>query len=119
MKSTRKLLHLAPVLAILLGGLPVFVRAEPEGFPTEKKVVASIRPTGRPKPAELPDLAKISFQAALKAALAAVPGRVIKAELEVEDGSLMYSFEIVTAAKIVTEVEIDAGDGTVLAIDHD
>jgi uncharacterized membrane protein YkoI len=39
--------------------------------------------------------------------------------LEVEDGSLQYSFAIVGADKKVTEVEIDAGDGKVLNIDQD
>jgi uncharacterized membrane protein YkoI len=43
-----------------------------------------------------------------------MPGTVLKAELEVEDGCLMYSFEIVGAGKKITEVEIDAGNGKVL-----
>ena len=86
----------------------------------EKKTpAASIRPAGKVAAADLPALAKISFDAALRAALVAVPGNVIKAELEVEDGNLMYSFEIVAANKKVTEVEIDAGDGKVLAVDSD
>lgn len=74
----------------------------------------SIHPQGQVKPADLPSLAKITFQDALDRALAKVPGRVIKAELEVEDGCLMYSFEIVGADKKITEVEIDAGNGKVL-----
>lgn len=74
----------------------------------------SIRPSGDIKPADLPALAKINFQQALNAALAKVPGNVIKAELEVEDGNLMYSFEIVGPNKKITEVEIDAGNGKVL-----
>jgi uncharacterized membrane protein YkoI len=86
----------------------------------EKSVsTGSIRPAGKVKDTELPALAKISFDDALKAARTAVPGNVIKAELEVEDGSLIYSFEIVGADKKVTEVEIDAGNGKVLAIDND
>ena len=85
----------------------------------EKKVVASIRPSGHPHPAELPALAKITFQQALDAALAAVPGNVIKAELEVEDANLMYSFEILNSKNKVLEVEIDAGDGKVLDVDAD
>ena len=85
----------------------------------EKKVIASIRPSGEVKPADLPALAKVSFEQALKAALAASAGSVIKAELEVEDGNLMYSFEIVGANKKVTEVEVDAGNGKVLDVDSD
>jgi uncharacterized membrane protein YkoI len=79
----------------------------------------SIRPKGDLKPAELAALAKISFSDALKAALAAAPGVVVKAELEVEDGNLQFAFEIVGADKKTTEVEIDAGNGQVLDIDKD
>jgi uncharacterized membrane protein YkoI len=87
----------------------------------EEKAAApgSIRPAGHVKPSELPALAKISFDDAMKAALAAAPGSIIKAELEVEDGNLMYSFEIVGAHKAITEVEIDAGNGKVLAMDKE
>jgi uncharacterized membrane protein YkoI len=79
----------------------------------------SICPEGKVREAELPALAKLSFDDALKAARTAVPGSVIKAELEVEDGNLQYSFEIVGADKKVTEVEIDAGNGKVLAVDQE
>jgi uncharacterized membrane protein YkoI len=85
----------------------------------EKKstAVASIRPTGKVQPADLPGLAKISMEVALKAALDAAPGKVIKAELEVEDGNLQYSFDVVGADGKIKEVEIDAGNGKVLDID--
>lgn len=86
---------------------------------TERKVVATIRPILGTKPVDLPALAKIPFEKALKTALNAMPGEIIKAELEIENGNLMYSFEIVTRQKVVMEVEIDAGDGKVLDIDHD
>ena len=85
----------------------------------EKKVVASVRPAAGLKSADLPALTKITFEQALKAALAAAPGSVLKAELEVEDGNLMYSFEILNAKKKVVEVEIDAGNGKVLDLDED
>jgi len=80
---------------------------------------SSIRADDKTKPAELPALAKIPFADALKTALAAVPGKLLKAELEVEDGGLQYSAEIVTPGKKITEVEIDAGNGRILAIDTD
>jgi len=90
---------------------PIFAKEE------KSSAAGSIQPAKGVKPADLPDLAKISFETALKAALAAVPGKVIKAELEVEDGSLLYSFEIVGADKSITEVEIDAENGKVLGTD--
>lgn len=98
--------------AALLGaatGTALFAAKEEKKAP-----VGSIRTAGTVAPADLPGLAKISFQQALTAALAKAPGSVIKAQLEVEDGNLMYSFEIVGANKKVTEVEIDAGNGKVL-----
>lgn len=79
----------------------------------------SIRVEHKVKAAALPALAKISFEQALKSALAAAPGSVIKAELEVEDGNLVYSFEVVGSDHSITEVEIDAGNGKVLATDKE
>ena len=89
---------------------------------TDKKSepIGSIRPTGRIEKADLPGLARISFGKALAAAEAAVPGgKVIKGELEVEDGNLMYSFDVVAPDKTILEAEIDAGDGKVLDVDKD
>jgi len=85
----------------------------------ETAVVGSIRPEGHPKPADLPALAKISLPYAMNIALTTVPGSVVSAELEVEDGNLQYSFDIVGADKSVTEVEIDAGNGKVLATEKE
>jgi uncharacterized membrane protein YkoI len=86
--------------------------------PGKPAAKGSIRPVGKVKPADCPALAKISFESALQAARARTPGSVIKAELEVEDGCLMYPFEIVGADKSITEVEIDAGNGRVLGTEN-
>ena len=113
-----KLIRLLSVIACagLFGLASSHAATPPKETPAPK---ASIRPQGEVKSTDLPALAKVSFQQALTAALAATPGSVIKAELEVEDGNLMYSFEIVGPDKKITEVEIDAGNGKVLAIDKD
>ena len=107
------------LVAALALGCATASFAGPDREKSEEKRPGSIQLAARPKPFELPALAKISFEQALKTALAAAPGKIVKAELEVEDGCLMYSFEIVTAPKTVTEVEIDAGTGAVLGVDHD
>ena len=46
---------------------------------------------------------------------------VKKSELEVEDGCLVYSFDIVVAgdSKGKHEIEVDAGNGRILKTDHD
>lgn len=113
-KSFRNLL-VASVIAVLSSGTAVLLSAKEE----MSAPIGSIRPAGQVAPANLPALAKISFQDALRAALAKAPGSVIKAELEVEDGNLMYSFEIVSADRKITEVEIDAGNGKVLNTENE
>ncbi len=54
-------------------------------------------------------------------ALAAVPGgRITEAEIEEENGRLIYSFELAVEGQDgVTDVEIDAITGEVLAADQD
>ncbi len=102
------------VLAVSALALQLFAAAAAAPAP-----IGSIRPAGKLKPADLPALTKISFADAAKAAVAAVPGSIIAGELEIEDGNLQYSFQVVGADKAVTEVEIDAGNGKVLATDKE
>lgn len=106
--TMKTLRCIAAVFALTLMSFIVSRAAE------EKPIAGSIQPQGEVKPANLPDLAKISFDAALKIARTTAPGSVIKAELEVERGTLMYSFQIVGKDKTITEIEIDAGNGKVL-----
>ena len=124
MKSPLRLVALTGLLAAtcslaVLHAIAAEKEKPPEAKHAEKKVGASIRPTGKLKPADLPALAKVTFEQALQAALAAVPGSALKGELEVEDGNLLYSFDILSAKKKVMEVEVDAGTGKVLDIDED
>ncbi|TAK32425.1 MAG: hypothetical protein EPO40_02575 [Myxococcaceae bacterium] len=66
--------------------------------------------------------ARISMADASSRALVAVPGVVVAQELEREHGRSMYSFEIRVSgspADEITEVNIDAGDGHVVAIEHE
>jgi uncharacterized membrane protein YkoI len=102
------------LLALCVAALAAAVVSHVSAAEEKMAPKGSIRPAGEVKPADLPALAKISFQQALTAALKASPGSIIQAELEVEDGNLMYSFRIVGADKKITEVEIDAGNGKVL-----
>ena len=111
MKSIRFLFALI-VLSPVVPGASLFAKEE-------VMTVGSVRPKGKVKAVDLPALAKISFEQALKAALGGAPGAVIKAELEIEDGNLVYSFEIVGSDKSITEVEIDAGTGKVLGKDKE
>jgi uncharacterized membrane protein YkoI len=64
-------------------------------------------------------LAKLTLQDAIAAAQAAVPGQVLSVGLEEEDGYLVYEVEIVEAQGAITEVLVDAGNGTVLQMEQD
>jgi hypothetical protein len=69
--------------------------------------------------AEFPDLAKIDFPQAVKAALKKVKGKILKAELENENGFLVYGFGVVTMDKSIVDVKVDAGSGAILTVDRD
>jgi len=60
--------------------------------------------------------AKVTMAAALQAALKAAPGTAIVAELENEDGKLIFSFDILPgpAATELKEVHVDAKTGLVI-----
>lgn len=75
----------------------------------------SIKLPARVAKADLPSYAKIDFEAALHAAMAAEPGTIIEGELEKEHHNLVYCFLIVDAQRRLFEVEIDAGTGAVLS----
>lgn len=65
------------------------------------------------------DLAKISFDSAIKSANATVPGKVLKAELENKNGYLVYCVEVVKPDRQIADVKVDAGNGKVLKIEKD
>lgn len=69
--------------------------------------------------ANFPEMAKITLDGAIKAALQAVPGKALRAELEDEDGYLVYEVEVASADHQITEVEVDAGTGKILNTELD
>ena len=62
--------------------------------------------------------AKVTMAAALQTALKAAPGTVLVAELENEDGKLIFSFDILPgpAAAELKEVHVDAKTGAVIKL---
>lgn len=75
------------------------------------------------KSADMAGMAKFSESNAKKAALDAINvsgASISKGGLEVEDGCLVYSYDIVTPGKSgIDEVILDAGDGKVLKTEHE
>jgi uncharacterized membrane protein YkoI len=63
--------------------------------------------------------AKITVQQAITAAVSRQSGTVLRAELQNEDGFLVYNVELVSADKRVHEIKVDAGNGSILRIDVD
>lgn len=73
------------------------------------------------KEAKLAAQAKVSKTEAEGIALAKVPGGSIKeAEIEKEDGKLVWSFDIATpGTKDITEVLVDANTGAVVSVEKE
>jgi uncharacterized membrane protein YkoI len=63
--------------------------------------------------------AKISMEKAKEIALKKVPGTVKSSELEREHGKLIYSFDIKTSKPGIEEVNVDAIDGKIIAVEHE
>lgn len=62
---------------------------------------------------------KITMEQARAIALKKAPGKISSAELEKEHGKLIYSFDIATSAKAITEVNVDALNGKIVAVQHE
>lgn len=61
-----------------------------------------------------PNMAKISLQDAIAAALEKVPGKAVEADLSTENGFLVYDVTIVSNGNKETEVTVDAGNKSIL-----
>src|SRR5436309_10544276 len=62
---------------------------------------------------------KITMEKARAIALKKAPGKVKSEELENEHGKLIYSFDIATSAKGITEVNVDAMNGKIVAVQQE
>ena len=62
---------------------------------------------------------KITMAQARATALKKAPGKVTSEELENEKGKLIYSFDIATSKSGVTEVNVDAMNGKIVAVQHE
>ena len=66
-----------------------------------------------------PKYRRITIDQAMAIALQRVPGQVVKAELEFEDGILIYEIYSRTAEGHKYEVKIDASTGAILRVKLD
>ncbi|MEK5037705.1 PepSY domain-containing protein [Sporosarcina sp. FSL K6-3457] len=66
-----------------------------------------------------PQYRRITIDQAMAIALQRVPGQVVKAELDYDDGVLVYEIDIRTAEGHKYEVKIDANTGAILRVKLD
>ncbi len=69
--------------------------------------------------ARLAKQAKLTMEQAREIALKRAPGTVESGELEREHGKLVYSFDIRNDAGTITEVQVDARDGSVVSVEEE
>jgi hypothetical protein len=102
-------------------GLALLFFVSTSAFPAA--ISCSIRPDKHTLPAALQDLAKVTRAEAQEVALAKINAsstKIQSSELEVEQGCLVYSFDVAVAGKPgVEEILVDAGTGKVLSHKHE
>jgi len=99
---------------ILMSGIVLTALIAIGGVPAQQaKLTGSIQVKSDDE-AVLAGMAKIQLVSAVDMALKAVPGKAFKAELENENGYLVYGVEIAKADSQVVDVKVDAGNGKVL-----
>ena len=69
--------------------------------------------------AELSRMAKIPMESAIITALQKVPGSAMRAELENENGQLVYTIEVAATDHQTMDVMVDADNGLILKVDQD
>jgi hypothetical protein len=112
-RSTQALTALSLVAAL---GTGAALATGAIDFPDEVKSSSIKLPRGVESQAEFAKYAKVAQQEAEAAALAALPGKVVKAKLDDEDGYLVWQIDVKHATG-VTEVAVDAGNAKILAME--
>lgn len=67
--------------------------------------------------ADYPKIAKVKMDEAVKVAIEKVPGEVLSANLEKEDGVLVYEVEIFDKSGVRHEVLVDAESGKIAKVE--
>jgi uncharacterized membrane protein YkoI len=76
-------------------------------------------PVKNEEEARFAGMAKVSMDSAINAALKEVQGKVLRAELENQNGYLVYGIEIAKTDHQIVDVKVDAGDGKILKVEND
>ncbi|MDT4898904.1 MAG: hypothetical protein QOH25_3981 [Acidobacteriota bacterium] len=71
------------------------------------------------KQARLAKQAKITMEQAREIALKRAPGTIEEGELEKEHGKLVYSFDIRNSQGTITEVQVNAKNGSIVSVEEE
>jgi uncharacterized membrane protein YkoI len=112
MKRTAKILSAVTFVTALAAGTALATGAI--SLPDEVKSASIKLPRGVESQAEFAQHARVTQQQAEAAALAVMPGQVVKAKLDDEDGYLVWQIDV-KHPKGVTEIAVDAGNAKALA----
>lgn len=116
-KKSTAILTLAGLLAIGGAGSSMFAdEAKAQTTKVETKTTVKHVRQVEPSQADLQKLTKITMVEARAIALKKAPGTIKSEELENEHGKLIYSFDISTGGTGITEVNVDAINGKIIAV---
>jgi uncharacterized membrane protein YkoI len=101
----KKLIHLLLATTLLAASSAVVLAA--------MDAPASAQPAATPEPADLAKLKIVPVGDAIKAAVAATPGKVAKVTLEAKAGVAVYAVEIPATDNSTTTVLVDGASGKV------
>jgi uncharacterized membrane protein YkoI len=123
MSCLDKIRLAAAIGAVIAVSAPVLLKAED---PQEKPIQGSqgsIRlPSQANQEAAQAGLASITAEQAIATAKSSPQGsggKLLRVELQNEDGFLVYNVELVSPDKKVREIKVDAGTNTILRVDVD
>lgn len=112
-----KLIPMLAIIAILGIALASWSFAD-EQDKDEQSITGTITLNNHTE-SEYPELASITLVQAIESGLTQVGGKALKAELQDEDGFLVYSIEVVKSDHSMVELVIDAGSGKLLLTEKD
>src|SRR5215470_19117216 len=117
MTSKAKLLLTWMATATAAGLQVTLLADEPKNEPAIRGTI-QLQQEGEQQ-ATYSSLAKITLQQATTIASNAQSGNISKAELQNEDGFLVYNVVVVSPDKKIHEIKVDAGNGSILRTDVD
>ncbi|MFE7107674.1 PepSY domain-containing protein [Streptomyces sp. NPDC057575] len=101
----RKIVIAAVTAAVLAGGGAATAVAFADDDSNDREVSSSVASDGT---------ARVDVKGAVAAAVEAVPGTVTEAELDDDDGGLVWELDVYGSDKVWHDVTVDAGNGKVL-----